>query len=140
MTAAPQTLTQLWADLGVYIEKVPDSPPYPRNWANGAPLTYDITHSDEVFSLDDTGHERFILEGAPTVSAGTPLPESLRTFLDADGRKALVAPDALAWTLPQELQVLSWLTGSSVACDEVVAADVRRRSSRIEPRRHAGNG
>ena len=114
VTAAPQTLSQLWADLGVYIEKVPDSPPYPRNWANGAPLTYDITHSDEVFALDDTGHERFILEGAPTVSAGTPLPESLRTFLDADGRKALVAPDALAWTLPQELQVLSWLTGSSV--------------------------
>ena len=115
LTAAPQTLKQLWADLGVYIQKVPDTPPYPRNWATGAPLTYDITHSDEVFALDDTGHERFILEGAPTVSAGTPLPNALRTFLDADGRKALAAPDALAWTLPQELQVLSWLTGSSVA-------------------------
>jgi protein SCO1/2 len=115
LTAAPQTLSRLWADLGVYIQKVPDTPPYPRNWATGAPLTYDITHSDEVFALDDTGHERFILEGAPTVSAGTPIPKALRTFLDADGRQALAAPDALAWTLPQELQVISWLTARSVA-------------------------
>ena len=114
VTATPQTLGALWANLGVYIQKVPDSPPYPRNWANGAPLTYDITHSDEVFALDDTGRERFILEGAPTVSAGTPIPAALTAFLDSQGRQALTARDALAWTLPQEMQVISWLTGAGV--------------------------
>ena len=37
-------------------------------------------------------------------------PPALVRFMDAQRRKNITHPDALAWTLPQELQVLSWPT------------------------------
>jgi protein SCO1/2 len=109
-TGRPDTLTRLWKQFGVYIQRVPDKPPLPHNWRTGAPLTYDLTHSDEVFFLDQHGHERFLLEGTPHVAAGAPLPRTLRQFMDATGQHNITHPDPLAWTVPQELQVLSWLT------------------------------
>jgi hypothetical protein len=87
----------------------------PRDWLTGKPLTYDLTHSDEVFFIDQHGHERFVLEGVPHVAAGAPLPATLKKFLDDTGHKNLTHPDAEAWTLPQELQVLSWLVGQRIA-------------------------
>jgi len=113
-TGAPAALAAFWKTLGVYIQKVPDTPPAPRDWLTGKPLTYDLTHSDEVFFLDGHGHERFLLEGAPHLGAGAPLPATLRNFLDATGRANLTHPDANDWTLPQELQVLSWLAGQAI--------------------------
>ena len=110
VTGSPATLSALWKTLGVYIEQVPDTPPAPKDWLTGQPLTYDVTHSDEVFFLDSGSKERFILEGAPHVAAGAPIPTTLRNFLDDRGRKNISDPDPQAWTLPQELQVLSWLT------------------------------
>lgn len=110
LTGSPATLAALWKALGVYIEKVPDTPPAPKDWLTGQPLTYDITHSDEVFFLASGGSERFVLEGAPHVAAGAPIPATLRNFLDAKGRSNISHPDPAAWTEPQELQVLSWLT------------------------------
>jgi protein SCO1/2 len=104
----------LWKQLGVYIERVPDTPPAPRNWRTGQPLTYDLTHSDEVFFLDRQGHERFLFDGAPHVAPGAPVPAALSKFLDAQGHKNLTQPDSLAWTLPQELDVLSWLTDREI--------------------------
>jgi cytochrome oxidase Cu insertion factor (SCO1/SenC/PrrC family) len=114
VTGAPATLAAFWQRLGVYIQRVPDTAPAPRDWLTGRPLTYDLTHSDEVFFLDPHGHERFLLEGAPHLAAGAPLPATLRHFLDATGRANLIHPDAAAWTLPQELQVLSWLVGRRI--------------------------
>jgi cytochrome oxidase Cu insertion factor (SCO1/SenC/PrrC family) len=114
VTGTSQTLAQLWKRLGVYIEKVPDTPPAPRNWLTGVPLTYDLTHSDEVFFFDTAGHERFILDGAPHLAAGQSIPPALKTFLDADGRRNLTSPDPDSWTYPQELRVLSWLVGRHI--------------------------
>jgi protein SCO1/2 len=113
-TATPTTTATLWKQLGVYIERVPDTPPAPRNWRTGQPLTYDLTHSDEVFFLDRQGHERFLFDGAPHVAPGAPVPAALSKFLDAQGHKNLTQPDSLAWTLPQELDVLSWLTDREI--------------------------
>lgn len=69
LTGTPATLTTMWKDLGVWIQKVPDTPPAPRDWLTGKPLTYDLNHSDEVFFLDPHGHERFLLEGAPHLAS-----------------------------------------------------------------------
>lgn len=110
LTGSPAALAALWKTLGVYIEQVPDTPPAPKDWLTGQPLTYDITHSDELFFLGSGGAEKFVLEGAPHVAADAPIPATLRNFLDDRGRKNISNPDPEAWTLPQELQVLSWLT------------------------------
>lgn len=114
LTAAAPTLSRLWNALGVYIHKVTDARPAPRDWLTGKRLTYDLTHSDELFFLSPNRHERFLLEGAPHVSPGTPIPATLRTFMDAQGRNNVNHPDPLAWTLPQELDVISWLTGHRI--------------------------
>ena len=114
-TGAPSQLTAFWKSLGVYIQRVPDTPPAPKDWLTGKPLTYDLDHSDEVFFVDKQGHERFLLEGAPHVSSSAAIPPTLLRFMDATGHANLTRPDAQAWTLPQELQVLSWLTGHRLA-------------------------
>lgn len=115
LTAAPATLTAVWQALGIYIQKVADSPPAPKDWLTGKPLTYDLTHSDELFFLAADQHERFLLEGAPHVAVGAPIPAALRRFMDAQGRSNINHPDPLAWTLPQELGVISWLSGRRIS-------------------------
>lgn len=127
LTGARAILTLFWDVLGVYIQKVPDTPPAPKDWLTGKPLTYDITHSDELFFLVPQQKERFILDGAPHVAPDAPIPPAIRTFLDAHGRNNIAHPDPEAWTLAQELQVISWLTttashrpeGSAVASGAV---------------------
>ena len=94
--------------------RVPDTPPAPRNWLTGQPLTYDLTHSDELFFIDSHQRERFLLEGAPHVGAGAPLPPALARFMDPTGQANLTHPDPQAWTLPQELQAASWLVGRTI--------------------------
>ena len=49
----------------------------------------------------------------PTVAPGAPLPRKLRQFMDANGQRKIAHPDPLAWTLLQELQVLSWQPSTS---------------------------
>jgi protein SCO1 len=115
LTGTPATLARLWKVLGVFTKKVADQPPAPRDWLTGKPLTYDITHSDEVFFLGGNGLERFLLEGPPHLAAGAPIPSRIRSFMDASGRKSMNHPGAGAWTLAQELQVLSWLLKQRIA-------------------------
>lgn len=109
---APDANARFWHTLGVYIQKVRDNPgSAPRNWRTGQPLTYDLTHSDEVFFLDANSRERFVLDGTPHVASGAPIPAELNRFMDAQGRRNVRYPQPGGWTLPQELDVLSWLTG-----------------------------
>lgn len=115
LTGTDATLHTLWSGLGVFIQKVPDTPPAPRDWLTGRPLTYDLTHSDELFFLNPSGHERFVLDGAPHVARGAPVPAAIRRFMDATGAANLAHPAASAWTLSDELQVISWLIGHRVS-------------------------
>lgn len=110
LTGSASVLGPLWKDLGVYVAKTPDTPPLPRDWLTGRPLTYDLSHSDDVFFLDPTGHWRFLLDGVPYVAKGAPIPPTLMRFLDAEGHQNLADPGPNAWTVPQELDVVSWLT------------------------------
>lgn len=113
-TGAPDALHALWKAFGVYIQRVPDHPPVPRNWRTGKPLSYDLTHSDEVFFLDQHGRERFVLDGVPHLAPGAKIPPTLNRYLDAKGHHNVTSPSRMAWTLPQELKVLSWLTGRRI--------------------------
>ena len=110
LTGDPATLARLWQVLGVYIQKVPDTPPLPTDWLTGKPLTYDLTHSDELFFLGPQGGERFMLEGPPQVAKGAPVPATILHFMNKQGHDNLAHPDPQEWTLSQELQVISWLT------------------------------
>lgn len=113
-TGAPSTLAAFWKAFGVYIQRVPDNPPLPRNWRTGKPLTYDLTHSDEVFFLDEHGHERFVLDGTPHLAPGTTVPPKLYKFMTRSGHRRVNHPSKLAWTLPQALDVLSWLSNRHI--------------------------
>lgn len=114
LTGSPDTLATLWQYLGVYYQTAPEPSPPANDWLTGNPLTYDISHADLIFFLDPDGHERFALDGPAHVSAGTPVPDALRGFLNDEGRRDLTQPDAATWTVPQALQVLSWLTNQHI--------------------------
>lgn len=110
LTGSPADIAKLWKYFGVYVKKVPEGTPPARNWRTGQPLTYDLDHTDGVFFLDARGHERFLLDGAGYVAPGTPLPATMRSFLDAQGLANLEHPDtSTTWTVPQAVQAVSWL-------------------------------
>jgi protein SCO1/2 len=114
LTGTPATLRAFWKRLGVFVRREPDKAPLPRDWLTGRPLHYDVTHSDAVIFVDRRGAERFVLQGSPHVAAGVPVPLALRRFLSEQGRRNLARPRAGAWTLPQELSVISWLVGRPI--------------------------
>lgn len=115
LTGSGGAIDALWRSFGVFIQRVRDKPPLPTNWRTGQPLTYDLDHSDELFFIDTNDRERFVLEGAPHVAPAAPMPPTLVRFLDATGHKNLTHPDPQAWTLPQELDVISWLLDRRIA-------------------------
>lgn len=111
LTGSAAELDQLWKTLGVYRKVVSEhSGTPPRNWRTGAPLTYDVQHSDEVFFFDADLHERFILDGAPHVSGKGAIPKRLYQFMSKHGHRNVLHPDSEAWTVPQALQAIGWLT------------------------------
>lgn len=115
MTGSSANIKRLWKYLGVYIKKVPQGNPPPKNWRTGKTLTYDVEHSDEVFFLDGKGNERFILEGAPVVQNKSDIPKVMYHFLTKHGRQKVGHPEATDWTEGQALQVLSWLLNKRVS-------------------------
>jgi cytochrome oxidase Cu insertion factor (SCO1/SenC/PrrC family) len=114
LTGDAGSVDRIWRTLGVYHKKVPAESPAARNWRTGAPLTYDIEHSDEVFFLDANQHERFVLDGVPQVGRAKAVPGRLYRFMDAQGYRNLRHPSRLAWTLADGLAVVSWLTKEEI--------------------------
>lgn len=110
LTGSPSDVHALWKWFGVYWHKVPDQKPAPRDWLTGKPLTYDVTHSDEVFFLR-AGHERFLLEGRPHVARGSDVPRRLYRFMTARGHHNVHHAEPGSWTSAQAVQVVRWLLG-----------------------------
>jgi cytochrome oxidase Cu insertion factor (SCO1/SenC/PrrC family) len=109
LTGSRADVKALWDYLGVWRQKVPEpAGTTPRSWRTNEPLTYDVQHSDEVFFLDRSQHERFVLEGPPYVAGGS-LPATLKSFLDDRGRQNLAHPQSSDWTEAQARSVLTWL-------------------------------
>ncbi|HET7172854.1 MAG TPA: SCO family protein [Nocardioidaceae bacterium] len=115
LTGSPADIDRLWSYLGVYRKKVPEPKPAAVNWRTGQPLTYDVQHSDELFFFDSRQHERFVISGMGNVTSTKLVPRQLRSFLSAQGERNLAHPPAESWTVPQVLQVVSWLTGDRVS-------------------------
>ncbi|HET7385466.1 MAG TPA: SCO family protein [Nocardioidaceae bacterium] len=115
LTGSAHDVGELWDYLGVYRKKVPGEPPYPKNWRTGAPVTYDVEHTDAVFFLDGRQHERFVLTGLPHLASAKDVPSELYSFMTAGGRRNVHHPKSTAWTIPQALQVIGWLTGTDVS-------------------------
>lgn len=111
LTGTPENIHKLWKFFGVYWEKQKSDSPDAKNWRTGKTLTYDIGHSDEIFFLDRKEYERYILEGAGNVKAGTQLPQKMHDYLNDEGIKNLNYPSKQTWTVPQALQTITWLRG-----------------------------
>lgn len=116
LTGTPQQIASLWRTIGVYVHRVAEQDPAhpPRHWRTGARLTYDVEHSDEVFFFDEHQHDRFVLEGPPHLSGKGDVPAALYRFMSRKGHQNVLKPDATAWTVPQALQVIAWLTGRRI--------------------------
>lgn len=109
LTATPESLATLWRYFGVSYSKTPEDNPPGIDWLTNKPLTYDVTHSDVLVYLDASGHERFVIEGAP-VGTKAPLTPGERSVLNDQGRSNLTDTSDESWTPDQALQVVSWLT------------------------------
>lgn len=107
LTGSPTDIAALWKHFGVWVKKVKQDDVV-HNWRTGALLTYDIDHSDELFFLDGTGNERYILDGMPSLGSGK-VPAKIQRFLSEDGRKNEMKDKG--WTAPQAVSVLHWLAG-----------------------------
>lgn len=110
LTGQPAAVHGVLKSLGIYWEKVTDGDEVVHNWRTGKLLTYDVEHSDELFFIDETGKERFLLDGPPQLGAGGKIPGKLKSFLSDEGRKNVADPDPSDWSVPQALKVLGVLT------------------------------
>ena len=105
LTGSPADIAALWKYFHVWSEKVPQDAVV-KNWRTGARLTYDIQHSDEVFFLDGTLKQRYLLEGMP--SLGGSIPAKIKGFMTADGMANMKMSN---WTVANGLTVLKWVNG-----------------------------
>jgi protein SCO1/2 len=110
LTAAPADLTTLWKSLGVDVEKTAEDNPPGIDWMTGKPLTYDLSHTDEVFVLNKSGNEQFLIDGMPNTQGVAP-PPVLDKFLSDEGRDDLAHPDASTWTAADATTALAWVLG-----------------------------
>jgi protein SCO1/2 len=113
LTGSRRDITRLWKYFGVFWRKVPPDKPAPHDWLTGEPLTYDIAHADEVLMLDGDGHERYVVSGHAHVSSSRAVPDRLRNFLTAQGRRHLYQPGPATWTYQDVERGVTWLTDSS---------------------------
>jgi len=110
LTAAPAALTAMWKSLGVDVEKTAADDPPGIDWMTGAPLTYDLSHTDELFMLNKSGNERFLIDGMPNTQGVAPV-SVLDKFLSDQGRANLAHPDGSAWTAADATTSLAWVLG-----------------------------
>jgi protein SCO1/2 len=110
LTASPADLTAFWKSLGVDVEKTPEDNPPGIDWMTGQPLTYDLSHTDEVFMLNKSGNERFLIDGMPNTQGVAP-PPVLDKFLSDEGREDLAHPDGSTWTVADATTALAWVLG-----------------------------
>jgi protein SCO1/2 len=112
LTGTPENVAALWKALGVGYDRTsePAGPP-PTDWLTGKPLTYDVDHQDIVFVLGPDGHERWLVDGTPSVPGASAVPSTLQSFLNDDGlSNESAAPDP-NWTAADVLHAITYVTG-----------------------------
>jgi protein SCO1 len=109
LTGSSSNIAKLWKWFGVYYKRVKEGTPADINWQNGRPYTYDVVHTDDVFVLDPSGHERALVQSDADVDGK--LPSALASLLDADGREDLKDPGFGSWTPPEMIKALEKVMG-----------------------------
>ena len=105
----------LWKFFHVYYHRQPTDDPDATDWLTGRKLTYDVEHSNTLIFLSADGKQRYIVDAAADTGDNRPPPALIR-FMTPQGRHNLYHPSpGGSWTVPQEMQVLSWLAGRSIA-------------------------
>jgi cytochrome oxidase Cu insertion factor (SCO1/SenC/PrrC family) len=118
LRASPADTKKLWGYFNVAYGKTKEPKPAAIDWLTHKPLTYDVTHLDDLIFLGPDGRQRFIVNDDPNVqgAGGTLPPQKLVRFLDPAGLKSLYKPDPVAtWTVDQGVQVFSWLLNHKLA-------------------------
>jgi protein SCO1 len=112
LTASPATIKALWKFFGVEYAREKEEKPASIDWFTHRPLTYDVSHSDDLIFLDSSGRERYVVNADPDLQGKLP-PDSLVKILNSEGLRSLYHPDPVGdWTVPQGLSVFSWLLNS----------------------------
>jgi protein SCO1/2 len=111
LTGTQPAIHRLWAFLGVYYKRVPQSSPPDVDWMTGKPETFDVSHTDAVFIIDPAGQELIADAGMPQVDGQ--LPPNLRGLLNDTGRQNLAHP-SLAWTANELTEDLYYAMNRSV--------------------------
>lgn len=106
LTGSPSDIAALWKYFHVWYQKVPQDAVV-KNWRTGARLTYDVQHGDEVFFIDGTLKQRYLLEGMP--SLGGTIPAKIKGFMTADGMANMKMTN---WTVANGISVLDWMSSS----------------------------
>lgn len=108
-TGQPAVVHALWKRLGVFVQRTKGDPGV-HNWRTGALLTYDVAHSDEVFFFDGAGHERYILDGMPSLGGDNNVPAKMRRFMSDVGHRNM--SKTAGWTSSDAVSVVDWLKSS----------------------------
>ena len=103
LTGKPADIAALWKYFHVFYQKVPQDAVV-KNWRTGKVLTYDIQHSDEVFFVDGSQQQRYLLEGMP--SLGGTIPSQIKHFMTPDGMANMKMS---SWTVANGMTVLNWV-------------------------------
>ena len=111
-TGTPPAVAAFWRSFGVEYQKIPEDTPPKTDWLTGAPLTYDVAHTDGYLLIDTAGRERFVDAAAPNERGK--LSKSLTSLLDDSGVHDLQHPQGPTWTTADALASISWLLGTNV--------------------------
>ncbi|HWD24103.1 MAG TPA: SCO family protein [Acidimicrobiales bacterium] len=115
LTGTRAQIDTFWRHFGASYDKVPNSAhdAGATDWETGKPYTYDMNHSNNVFLLDASGHERLITAGLPSIQGA--LPHNLASLLSPVGVANLKHPGFGAWTVGDLASAVGSLLRQSVA-------------------------
>ncbi len=113
-TGPPAAVAAFWKPFHIEYGTVPEGQPDKTDWWTGAPLTYDVQHTDGYILIDPQGRERFVDPIAPDMRGR--LDPKLTSLLDDGGVHDLNDPQSQGptWTIADALGAIGWLLGTSV--------------------------
>jgi protein SCO1/2 len=113
LTGTRREVAAFWHFFGIGYRRVPQGQPPAMDWWTHRPLTFDIEHTDALFVIDPTGHEREVMLGIPGGLQGTLTPPLL-SLLSTSGRADLANPKAAGWTVAGALRNIGSLLGRTI--------------------------